>query len=61
MKMQALYQSTKTDNTYRLLEVVSKEHKCKCDQIPPAYPCENEACLHRGRRQKARQEGRCFL
>ena len=42
MKMQALYQSTKTDNTYRLLEVVSKEHKCKCDQIPPAYPCENE-------------------
>ena len=42
MKMQALYQSTKTDNTYRLLEVGSKEHKCKCDQIPPAYPCENE-------------------
>ena len=42
MKMQALYQSTKTDNTYRLSEVVSREHKCKCDQIPPAYPCENE-------------------
>lgn len=42
MKMQALYQSTKTDNTYRLCEVVSREHKCKCDQIPPAYPCENE-------------------
>ena len=42
MKMQALYQSTKSDNTYKLSEVISREHKCKCDQIPPAYPCENE-------------------
>ena len=42
MKMQALYQSTKSENTYKLSGIISREHKCKCDQIPPAYPCENE-------------------
>lgn len=42
MKMQSLYQSTKSENTYRLSGAVSREQKCKCDQIPPAYPCENE-------------------
>ena len=42
MKMQALYQSTKSENPYKLSGIISRELKCKCDQIPPAYPCENE-------------------
>ncbi len=48
MKMQALYQSTKSENTYQIAEVISRAYKCKCDQIPPAYPCENEKVVFIG-------------
>lgn len=41
MKMQVLY-SSKTGNAQLVADKVSRVFKCKCDQIPPAYPCENE-------------------
>ncbi|HAN44835.1 MAG TPA: hypothetical protein DCP97_05525 [Ruminococcaceae bacterium] len=41
MKMQVLYFS-KDGNSQILANALSREHRCKCDQIPPAYPCENE-------------------
>ena len=41
MKMQVLYW-TKTGNAQLVADQVSRVFKCKCDQIPPAYPCDNE-------------------
>ena len=47
MKMQVLYW-TKTGNAQLVADQVSRVFKCKCDQIPPAYPCENEKVIFIG-------------
>lgn len=47
MKCQCLY-FTKTGNVYDLAQAISRDFKCKCDQIPPAYPCENEKIVFIG-------------
>lgn len=41
MKMQSLY-FTKNGNAQKVADFISRDIKCKCDQIPPAYPCEKE-------------------
>lgn len=43
MKMQSLYFSKSgTGPAQKVADRISRECKCKCDQIPPAYPCERE-------------------
>lgn len=44
MKMQSLY-FTKSGNAQVIADRISREFKCKCDQIPPAYPCETETLV----------------
>ena len=43
MKMQVLYFSKNgKGNAEAVATAVGRTFKCKCDQIPPAYPCQNE-------------------
>ena len=43
MKMQVLYFSKNVKgNAEAVATAVGRTFKCKCDQIPPAYPCQNE-------------------
>ncbi|MGI5894522.1 MAG: hypothetical protein ACOX6P_08025 [Candidatus Merdivicinus sp.] len=43
MKMQVLYFSKNgKGNAEPLATAVGRTFKCKCDQIPPAYPCEGQ-------------------
>ena len=43
MKMQVLYFSKDgKGNAEALATAVGRTFKCKCDQIPPAYPCEGQ-------------------
>lgn len=43
MKMQVLYFSKNgKGNAETVATAVGRTFKCKCDQIPPAYPCEKE-------------------
>lgn len=43
MKMQVLYFSKNgKGNAEELATAVGRTFKCKCDQIPPAYPCEGQ-------------------
>ncbi len=43
MKMQVLYFSKNgKGNAEAVATAVGRTFKCKCDQIPPAYPCEKE-------------------
>lgn len=43
MKMQVLYFSKNgKGNAETLATYVGRAFKCKCDQIPPAYPCEGQ-------------------
>ncbi|HIQ58060.1 MAG TPA: hypothetical protein IAB22_01255 [Candidatus Merdivicinus intestinavium] len=43
MKMQVLYFSKDgKGNAETLATAVGRTFKCKCDQIPPAYPCEGQ-------------------
>ena len=44
MKMRTLFFS-KTGNAQIISEKIARENKCTSDQIPPAYPCENEKVL----------------
>ena len=41
MKAQSLYFS-KSGNLEKIAEVIARDMKCKCDKIPPAYPCDSE-------------------
>lgn len=58
MKMQVLYSSKNgKGNAEALATLISRSFKCKCDQIPPAYPCEKEKLVvivfdHYGRLDK---------
>ena len=46
MKMQALYFSKNgKGNAEELATAVGRTFKCKCDQIPPAYPCEGQTLV----------------
>ena len=43
MKMHVLYFSKNgKGNAEAVATAVGRTFKCKCDQIPPAYPCQNE-------------------
>jgi len=48
MKVQVLFSSKKITTSKILAEKVARLMKCKVDQIPPAYPCENEKILYLG-------------
>ncbi len=41
MKAQSLYFS-KSGNLEKIAEVIARDMQCKCDKIPPAYPCDSE-------------------
>ncbi len=47
MKIRILYLS-KHGNTEKLADVITKAVAAKSEQIPPAYPCENEKLLFLG-------------
>lgn len=44
IKMRTLFFS-KTGNAQIISEKIARENKCTSDQIPPAYPCENEKVI----------------
>lgn len=44
MKLRVLYHG-KDGNAYAMAEKFSREYRCTCDKIPPAYPCEGEILL----------------
>lgn len=43
-RMQVLYDS-KIGTAQELAQQIGKYFKCKCDQVPPAYPCENQKII----------------
>lgn len=47
MKIRILYLSKK-GNTEKIADVITKAVSSKSEQIPPAYPCENEKLLFLG-------------
>ena len=44
MKMRVLH-SSKAGFAQKIAEAISKDRKCNCDKIPPAYPVESEKLL----------------
>lgn len=47
MKAQSLYFS-KSGNLEKIADVIARDMKCKCDKIPPAYPCDSENIVFLG-------------